>query len=165
MAKRSINLARRQVRMTNLNFQPEKSGDDLVERSDLSFEILLDESDIGQVLATRGNPLRVLWDKDGEVTLRELGDALKLDLQLVGRLTLAEVGGNGSELVFESAKLKKCKLTPMIGHKASLECQVRVDPTGMLEDLGRMRVREDCVLAFNGGAESEKSEDQQEIKL
>lgn len=164
--KRSINLDRRQVRFTNLNFSPEKAGDDLVERSDLDFEILLDEKDIGQILKTKGNPLRLLWDKDGEITLRELAKPLELNLKLVGTLRLAAVGGDGSEeLVFEDAVFKKPKLTPMIGHKASLHAQVRVEPTGMLEALGQMRVREECVLAFAGGAEAERNDNQSELKV
>jgi len=162
--KRSIHLPRRQVRMTNLNFQPEKAGDALVERADLSFEVLLDETDIGQILLTRGNPLRVLWDKDGEPVLRELDKPIALDLKLEGTLTLQEIGGV-SALVFPTAVLKKCALEPMIARKATLTCQVRVDPTGMLEELGQMRIREDCSLEFDGSGESEKDDSQGQMPV
>lgn len=162
--KRAINLARRQVKMTNLNFQPEKAGDDLVERADLSFEVLLDETDIGQVLSTRGNPLKILWDKDGEPALNDLGAAIALDLKVDGTLTLQAVGGI-SELAFTGAILKKLKLEPIIGRKAKLYCQVRVDPTGVLEELGQMRIREECAFAYAGSGAAEKDTSQQQMNV
>lgn len=150
--------------MTNLNFSPEKSGEELVERADLSFELMLDEQDIAQVLAVRGNALKILWDKDGELALTELPAPLVLELEAEGTLLVGYVGLDEA-LEFEGARLKKCKLEPMYGCKATLTCQVRVDPTGQLEELGQLRVREDCMWGFVGRGVAPPASKQEGLKL
>ena len=69
-------------------------------------------------------------------------------------------------LEFEGAKLKKIKLTPFIDRQAEVKCQVRVNPTGNLEQLGHIRITEACVVAFTGaGIEKGKNKDQTELEV
>ena len=56
--KRSIELKRRPATVTHLNFSPEKAGDELVERVDLSITFRVVDMDVDEVLNTQGNPHR-----------------------------------------------------------------------------------------------------------
>jgi hypothetical protein len=161
---RAVALSRRTVNVTNMNFSPEAAGDKLVERADLSLEVLLEEDDIEDVVHTRGNPLQVLWDKAGEPQLRELGK-LALDLKVVGDCKLGLVNGDDEPMEFEKAVLKKVTIEPMIGFKATMYCQVRVDPTGHLEDLAALVIDRKCTFAFKGAGAPEKEDTQGKLDV
>lgn len=137
------------MKVTNLNFKPEKHGDELKERADMSLEVLLEADDIDDIVDTRGNPLQALWSKTGEPNLREL-DTLALAIKAEGTCSLGSVHGDTLH-EFEGAVLKKVVVEPMMGHKATMRCQVRVDPTGRLEDLADLVIAEQALFAFSGG--------------
>lgn len=160
---RAVALSRRTVNVTNLNFSPEAAGDKLVERADLSLEVLLEQDDIEDIVSTRGNPLQVLWDKAGEPQLRELGK-LALDLKVVGDCKLGLVNGD-EPMEFEKAVLKKVTVEPMIGFKATMYCQVRVDPTGHLEDLAALVIDRKCTFAFKGAGAAEQDDGQGKLNV
>lgn len=153
-----INLRRREAQFRNLNFQPEKAGEELVERADLDFEILLEEDEVEMVMVTRGNVLQVLWDKDGEPQMRDVED-IQIELTAEGKLEIGNVGSD-SVFDFEPAKLKKLKLTPLMGRVASLRLQVRVDPTGYLDRLGKLRIKQRVKFGFLGRGATEDGGEQ-----
>lgn len=161
---RAVVLARREVKVHNLNFSPELSGDKLVERADLTLEFLAEEDDISELLNTRGNPLQVLWDKNGEPQLRELDGPLALDLKILGECQLESVNGDIVRM-FERATLKKVKLLPMLGFKASVTCQIRVDPTDNLEWLAELVIARKCVMDFAGEGAAEKDTGQGKLNV
>ncbi len=161
--KRSLDLKLRQATVTNLNFSPEKSGKELVERVDLSITFRVLDMDIDEVLNTKGNPLDILWAKDGTLQFREL-DVITLDFEAEGEL---EIGlTDETVLKFENAKIRKFKVFPHVDRQAEIKCQVRIDPTGALEQLGQIRIHQDCVLSFSGyGVEKGKNKDQKELEV
>ena len=160
-SKRTLNLKLRQAKVTNLNFSPEKAGEELVERVDLSVTFTVLDLDIPEVLNAKSNPLKLLWETDGTLAFREL-EMVTLDFEAEGEL---RIGFNDESLtVFENAKIKKFKVFPHIDRQAQIKCQVRVDPTGNLERLGQIRINEDCVLQFEGyGVERGKNKNQGEL--
>lgn len=162
-AKRSVDLKRRPATFTNLNFSPEKAGDDLVERADLSLKFTVTDMDVDEIVNTKGNPLKLLWHTDGGLMFREL-EHLPINLQAEGTL---EIGIDDENMItFEVAKLKKIKFTPFVDRQGEVTCQVRVDPTGNLEQLGQIRITEACVIAFTGhGVEKGKNKDQTELEV
>lgn len=163
---RTVALGLRTVKVNNFNFAPEKAGDKLVERADLSLEILLEEKDIDDVVSCRRNPLETLWDKNGEPNLRELEGGLPLDLRVEGKATFNLLNRDKDEaLEFEGAVLKKVRIEPMIGFKATLRCQVRVDPTGNMEELAALRIAEKCSFSFRGTGASEDPETQGQLNV
>ncbi len=162
--KRSIDLKRRPATVTNLNFSPEKAGkDQLVERVDLSITFRVLDLDIDEVVNTKGNPLKVLWTNDGSLMFREL-DMITLEFKAEGTL---EIGLTDESLLsFENAKIGKFKVYPYIGRQAEIKCQVRIDPTGSLEELGDIRIHEDCIFSFSGyGVEKGKNKNQTELAV
>ena len=162
--KRSIDLKRRPASVTNLNFSPEKAGKDkLVERVDLSITFRVLDMDVDEVLNTKSNPLKVLWVNDGGLMFREL-EMLTLDFEAEGTL---EIGlTDESLLAFENAKIKKFKVYPYIDRQAEIKCQVRIDPTGCLEQLAAIRIHEDCVFSFSGyGIEKGKNKNQGQLEV
>src|SRR5690606_27060506 len=125
---RKISISKRQVQVKNLNFSPEKNGEELVERADLSVRILLEPEDLDQLVMSKTDPAStLLFDAEGHPTLSEC-QLLPLDLQADGALVLGSTKENVS-LKFKSAKLKKCSVRLMFGPKAELACQFRVDPS------------------------------------
>ena len=160
---RTVTLKRRPATITNLNFQPEKAGDSLVERVDLSLNFIVKDMEVDELVNTKSNPLKLLWHTDGGVQFREL-KALNLDLEAEGTL---EIGLDDEHMLsFESAKLKKIFVTPYVDRQAEIKCQVRIDPTGYLEKLGQIRIHEDCVFAFAGaGVGKSKNKDQEEMEV
>ena len=161
---RTIELAARTAQVTNLNFSPEKSGDNLVERVDMSIGFLTEGLDIDEIVNAKGNPLQLLWHKDGGVQFREL-DKFEIKLTAEG---LAQFGETDETMVeFPGAKLKKVAVTPMHDRKLGVTCQVRIDPAGHLEELGQMRINKECVFAFSGKgiASGKKKDDQQTLEV
>ena len=159
--KRTINLALRQAEFKNLNFQPEKAGDELVERADLSIIFVIKDMEVDELVSAKGNPLKLLWHTDKTVMFREI-KTFDVAFEAVGTLTIGI--SDEHTITFENAKLKKVKITPHIELQAQIKCQVRVDPTGNLEALGQMRIHQDVVIAFSG-AEAEKDDKQQGLDV
>ncbi len=159
--KRTIDLKLRQAQFKNLNFQPEKAGDDLVERADLSLTFVVKDMEIDELVSAKANPLKLLWHTDKTVMFREI-KTLNVAFEALGKLTIGI--SDEQTITFDNAKLKKVKITPHIELQAEVSCQVRIDPTGNLEELGQMRIAQDCVIAFSG-AEAEKDDKQQGLDV
>lgn len=161
-SKRTIVLKLRQAEFKNLNFQPEKAGDDLVERADLSLTFVIKDMEIDELISAKGNPLKLLWHSDKTVMFREI-KTLALDFEAEGTFT---IGINDEQTItFENAKLKKVRITPHIELQAEVKCQVRIDPTGNLEALGQMRIQQDVVIAFSGAGIEKGSDNQQKLDV
>lgn len=153
--KRPIDLKLRQAEFKNLNFQPEKAGDDLVERADLSLTFVIKDMEIDELVSAKGNPLKLLWHSDKTVMFREI-KSFVVDFEAEGTLSIGI--SDEHTIDFKNAKLKKVVITPHIELQAQVKCQVRIDPTGNLEALGQMRIHQDCVIAFTGkGIEKDDS--------
>lgn len=160
--KRVLVLGLRTVLITNLNFSPEIAGDKLVERADLSLEVLLEKDDIPGIVLVRGNPLQVLWDKNGEPQLRELGK-LALDLKIDGTARFGLASGDEEDMMsFEGAVLKKVAIEPMLGFKATMRCQVRVNPAMHLEELASLVIERKGAFSFEGHGTQASEPDPQE---
>lgn len=158
---RKINLKLRQCDFKNLNFQPEKAGEELVERADLSLVFRVKDMEIDELVSAKGNPLQLLWHKDKTVMFRDI-KTLEVGIEAEGTLS---IGISDEHMIeFDNAKLKKVKITPHVELQAEIKCQVRVDPTGNLEELGQMRITEDCVMSFTG-AEAEKDDKQEALEV
>src|SRR5690606_16994961 len=83
---RKISISKRQVQVKNLNFSPEKNGEELVERADVSLRILLEAEDLDAIVASRTDPAsELLFDAEGHPTLTE-AMTLPLELQAEGTL-------------------------------------------------------------------------------
>lgn len=164
-SSRKISISKRQVQVKNLNFSPEKNGEELVERADLSVRILLEEADLDALVQSKTDPSStLLFDSEGHPALPECM-LLPLDLQAAGALVLGSVKENVS-LKFKSAKLKKCSVRLMFGPKAELACQFRVDPSGALEALAQLVISKAAILTFTGEAELPDDDDgQQDMDL
>ncbi len=162
-SRRSLDLKLRPATVTNLNFSPEKEGKELVERVDLSLTFRVLDMDVDEIVNTKSNPLKLLWANDGTLQFREL-DMITLDFEAEGTL---EIGlTDETVLVFENAKIRKFKVFPHIDRQAEIQCQVRIDPTGALEELGQIRIHQDCVLSFSGyGVQKGKNKDQAELEV
>ncbi|MCH7801624.1 MAG: hypothetical protein IIC24_08820, partial [Chloroflexi bacterium] len=135
----------------------------LVERVDLSLTFRVLDMDVDEVINTKGNPLSLLWTKEGSLMFREL-EMLTLDFEAEGTL---EIGLTDETLLsFENAKIRKFKVYPYIDRQAQIKCQVRIDPTGSMEELGHIRIHQDCVFSFNGyGIEKGKNKSQAELEV
>jgi len=158
---RGINLKLRAAECTNLNFQPEKAGDTEVERTDLTRKFVIKDMEIDDLVSAKGNPLKLLWHSDKTVMFREIKDfALSLEAESMLSIGLTDE----TILTFENAKLKKVVISPHVELQAAIKCQVRIDPTGNLEELGQIRIHRDCVIAFNGHG-VEKGKDQSELDV
>ena len=159
-APRKISIGKRQVQVKNLNFSPEKNGEELVERADLSVRILLEEADLDEILQSNTDPASsLLFDAEGNPALPECM-VLPIDLQASGALVLGSIKENVS-LKFRSARLKRCTVRLMFGPKAELACQFRVDPSGALEALAQLVIAKAATLTFTGEAELPDDDDGQ----
>ena len=116
-----------------------------------------------QVSTTKSDAVHVQWYEDGTQQLRER-DLITLDFEAEGTL---EIGlTDESLLAFENAKIKKFKVYPYIDRQAEIKCQVRIDPTGCLEQLAAIRIHEDCVFSFSGyGIEKGKNKNQGQLEV
>lgn len=159
---RSIDLKLRQAEFTNLNFSPEKSGPDLVERADLSLKFVVKDMEIDELVSAKGNPLQLLWHADKTVMFRDI-KSFAVDLEAEGTLTIGV--SDEQVLTFENAKLKKVTITPHVELQAEVKCQVRVDPTGNLEELGQIRIQQNCVVAFSGKGIDKSKSGQQKLEV
>jgi len=164
-----INISKRQVRVKNLNFSPEMHGDGKVARVDLSLEVLLDHDDIGQFVLENPNDLvdsgvlHELWDEEGVPRLQVSN--IKLPIKVMGFVRLGMVKAK-KPVEFENAVLKSCSLEFMLGHKAKLRCQVRVDPSANLDMLEEITIKEEAQFAYNGqAAKPEGDEAQAEMNV
>lgn len=164
-AGREIKLSKRQVKMTNLNFSPEKAGTELVERVDLSLQMILTTADLDLFLETRTDlPSKLLFDEEGNPAIPS-ATAFPLELQAQGSCTFGPTGAKTAN-AFKSAVLKRCHLELMFGHQATLSCQIRVSPGGHLDELGKLVIEKQALFSFSGAAEpDEDSEDQEELPL
>ncbi len=144
---RVVNLARRPATLSNLNLSPEKSGDDLVDRVDLSLKFNVKDNDIDQLIAS-ARPLKdVFWDGEGDLIMDNIGPIIS-GIETEGTV---EIGTSVSNmLTFEGAKLKKLKVQVFIEHQAEAKCQIRIDPTGHHEELAEMRLAQDVVITYQG---------------
>lgn len=144
-----IELKGRTAKCTNLNFSPEKAGDELVERVDLSLEFLAEADDLNQLVRLAdGDASEVLFDGAGNPQLLDLG-LLRLEVKAEGTASINAKSARALK-TFGDAVLKKISIEPMMGRKAAVKCQVRIDPTGNLEQLGKIRIDEACQFAFSG---------------
>lgn len=162
---REVVLPLRTAKVRNMNFAPEKAGDKLVERADMSLEFLIEERDVPAVIHTRGNPLQVLWDGKGEPQLREV-PVLSLDLRVVGEATFnMENRDEDDAMTFEDAVLKKATFEPMLGRKGTLRCQVRVDPTDKMDELAALVIEGKCAFSFAGSGAAEDEDEQGKLNV
>ena len=163
----SIALAKRQVRVTNLNFSPERNGEEKVARVDLSIEVLLEPEDIAQFLITDREPNLVdkgviasIWDNG--VPMFSGMTSMVLLTKVVGFSRLGLVTAKAKDMVeFENTVLKKCRLELMLNEKAKLIAQIRVEPTGRLELLENLVIREEAQFSFNGDVQNPDGNDAQ----
>lgn len=160
-SKRKINLELRQAKISNLNLKPEKHGQDLQPRIDISVGFVVKDMEIDELISCKGNPLKLLWHKDKTVMFREI-KSFDVDFEAVGTLTIGVTDEHTVE--FENAKLKKIEITPFIELQAGVKCQIRVDPTGHLEALDEMLIQQDCLVAFSG-AEADKQDSQKKLDV
>lgn len=158
---REIKLSKRQVKMTNLNFSPEKAGTELVERVDLSLQMILTTADLDLFLESRTElPSRLLFDEEGNPAIPAATE-FPLELQASGSCTFGPTGSKTAN-AFKNAVLKKCHLELMFGHQATLSCQIRVAPGGHLDELGKLVIEKQALFSFNGAAELDEDADEQE---
>lgn len=163
-----INLSKRQVNVTNLNFSPERNGEDKVARIDLSMEVLLEADDIPQFLMgdraadmVDGAIISELWDEEGTPRLPGVSD-IRLCTKVAGYARIGSAKGKAKDMIeFKNGVLKKCILELMLAHKAKLRCQVRVDPTGYLNEIEQMVIAETAQFAFTGEALPPEGDDGQ----
>jgi hypothetical protein len=159
-----VSLKKQQCKVTNLNFSPERNGDALVERADLSLQILLEADDIDRLIVSRrGQPSAHLFDSEGAPALPNV-TSFPLDLSAEGTATLGMLK-TSEKFSFKKAVLKNCSMELMHGSKATLKCQVRVDPSGALEQLGQMVIERGCVFAYTGAADADEDESQEEMPV
>ena len=160
----ALTLVKRTATVTNLNFQPEKAGDELVERVDLSLEMLLEPGEINSLVRTRWqDATKVLFDDKGEPQFADV-DSFRVDTKAEGTVMLAMVGAD-DEIEFDPSVLKKISVEPIIGRKANMRCQIRIDPAGHLEALGHMRIEQRCQFMFTGKRNQTQSKNQNELNV
>jgi hypothetical protein len=162
---RDLTLAKRQVKVTNLNHSPEKAGKELVEKVDVSLQMELTQADLDLWVEVRqGLASELLFDAEGNPNLPALLD-FPLELQAEGRCRLQHPRGT-KELDFDYAVLKKPHVELLFGRKAILSCQIRISPDGHLDELGKMRIEQAALFSFSGASvPDEDAEDQEELPL
>lgn len=158
-----IELKKRTAKCTNMNFKPETHGDEKVERVDLSLEFLMTPDELQHLLQPHdGDASELLWDRDD------------LMFPTVARLVL-DIKGEGNAMVgtknarepklYEGATLKKITIEPLIGQNSTVRCQVRIDPTGRLEELGKIVLDDSCQFGFNGTGETADADSQGKLNV
>lgn len=158
---RTIDLKLRQAKLTNLNLNTEKHGEELKSRCDISLGFTIKDMEVDEIISAKGNPLKLFWHKDKTVMFREIKD-FKVAFEAEGTLA---IGVSDEHMVeFEGAKLGKITMSPQVELQAGIKCQVRVDPTGHLEALDEMLITGDVLLAF-AGAEAEKADKQESLEV
>lgn len=150
-----LNITPRHAKVTNLNDSPEKAGDDLVPKMDVSLEFMLKPNELAQFIRTRPGSRsanELFWDKRGNPVLLDV-DHVEPDFIGQGKVELTSTKDSGSFVTADPATLKKLKIQPIAGHEAIVRAQVRLDPTGYREELGGMRLEQACQFSFTGSGE------------
>lgn len=164
--KRTVDLPLVQAKVTNLNFKPEKHGAEFQPRADMSIEFLVQDEHVDEFVNTKSNPLKVLWHGDGAPMFRELGDTgIPIALKAQGT---AKIGASEEALLtFDTATLKSIRVKPLINRQLQVSCQIRVDPTDHLDELGDLAVHQSAVVSFDGSqvANGNKNEDQGKLEV
>ena len=165
MADKSlIQLSKRTAKVTNLNVKPERHGDELEKRVDVSLEIVVNDAEIGMLVRTRwDDAAKVLWDDKGHPQFLDI-EELYVDRVIEGECVLG-IHNHEETLTFEGATLKKIRMRPLLGRSASLAFQVRIDPTGCSEELLDMQADERCVFAFAAAEEEAKAGNEKQQAL
>lgn len=160
-----VNFKARQCNVTNLNYAPEKNGQDLVEAVDLSIDVLLEDMDLDHLVRVRNgcNVLKTLWDSKGNIALLDV-TSIPVDFKANGKASLGQVTGD-KPIEFDGAVWTFKKIEPMNGFKATLKCSVRIHPGGHLEELGRMRLRETAMFGFVGNGADPEAEKQEGLDV
>jgi len=119
--KRSVNLPLVQAKVSNLNFKPEKHGDEFQPRADVSLEFLVRDEDVDEFVNVKSNPLKVLWHRDGSPMFRELGDAgIPIGLKAQGT---ARIGASEEALLeFDTSTMKALASPRRPGIRRSIPC-------------------------------------------
>ena len=163
---RKLELPLTQAQVSNLNFSPEKHGDNFEPRADLSLAFIVKDLTVAEFVNTKSNPLKVLWDTKGGPMFRELGGTgIPIAMKCTGT---AELGSSEEVLLtFENATLKNIKVTPIIDHQLEVSCQIRVDTTDHLDELGELVLDKSAVVRFTGEqvATGNKNEDQGKLEV
>ena len=160
-SKRTVNLTVRQATISNLNLKPEKHGDELQARVDISLKFVIKDMEIDELISAKGNPLQLFWHKDKTVMFPDIKN-FEVAFEATGTLIIGVSDLHTVE--FENAKLKKITITPFIELQAGVTCQVRVDPPGNLEALDEMLITQDVVFSF-AGTEADKDDSQQNLDV
>lgn len=147
---REIKLKVRPVIVTNVNLKPERHGHELVERVDVSIECVLHRDEISQFLKTVSGekPTDLFWNENGDPELVELDGSFPLALKAVGTAKIGYTKDTAKE--FGTGTLKKIAIEPMMDHKATMRCQVRVDPESYVNMLSRIQVERAAKFGFEG---------------
>lgn len=165
-----INLAAREVNVTNLNFSPERHGEEKVARVDLSLEVILEPDDVAQFLITDrvpdmldGAAIHQIWDDQG---IPRLTGAGKIHSGAIseGFCRLSRVGSK-KLIEFENAVLSKVTLELMTAWKCRMWVKVRLDPTGQLDLLETLTLKGVGVFAFSGVTPTKKEGDDGQQQL
>lgn len=164
MKDRLINIEHKFAQLKNLNHSPEKSGDELVERVDLSLEFLIETDELDMIIDSSLPVRETLFDKDGNPALRELG-VIALSTKAEGRAYFGRDKKDRKK--FDLSVLKKIKVDPINDRRAVVTAQIRVDPGEHLVYLGHLRVEQECVFSFSGSTDKsiEKNDDQEEMNV
>lgn len=160
MAKQKplVNITSRHSKVNHLNDSPEKSGDALHPKMDVSIEFVLEPGELAQFVRTRTGSRsadEIFWDKAGEPCLLDV-EEIEPDFVCQGKVELVSTSNPEDFAESDAATLKKLKIKPITGRKCIVHGQVRLDPTNYRESLGQMRLAQECKLSFVGsGAAAE----------
>lgn len=160
------NLKIRQVKVTNLNYQPEKAGKDkLSPRVDLSLEMETDDTEIAELVRVRtgANVIKTLWDKGGAPVLLD-AQPIRFEIHYVGKAEFRFVNDEDSanRRSFDPATLKAMTVEPMADRKGLVKFQVRFDPAHELEFLGDVRIAQKAIFGFTGSGDDSTDAGKQE---
>lgn len=146
---RDVAIRVRQVQVSNLNVKPEKSGKELVERCDLSIQFVLRTEELPHLLHADGaKAADLLWNDKGEPIFAELDGGLHLKTVIVGTAKLGHAKGTAKD--FQTARLKKIVVEPMLDTQVTVSAQVRLDPEGSLDMLSKLVIERAAKFGFNG---------------
>lgn len=153
-----VNITSRHAKVLHLNDSPEKSGDQLDPKMDVSLEFILEPGELAQFVRTRTGSRTaddMFWDKQGEPCLLDV-EEVEPDFVCIGKVELTSTSNPDDFAESGDATLKKCRFKPITGRKCIARAQVRLDPTSYREILGAMRLAQECKLSFTGsGAAAE----------
>lgn len=156
-ADNAIKITVRPCPVSNVNITPEKHGHELVERFNVTLSFLLKETELGQIIrcGEKAHVRDVLWNSKGEPHLKDLVEALPLAIEFEGIAKIGYAKGETSE--FDTAKLYKISVEPMLEGQATVFCQVRVDPLDRASMLARLKVDQTCKFGFTGAIAVKKA--------